>query len=503
MAYGSLGASVIRFKESGAASPRMARILVQITILLSATVPVFALSTSLYRRAPIVPAYLIIGYSCGIVIAVCGAMEIRWVQRGEWHRFSPWFVFLNMILLTTVVTVTNLAAPNDEGVHRVMFLMPLLLTAVVGNLWMIGAVFLLDLIGMGYVAWEASGDVDTTAWTVIVGAAVWFAACGTVHIGVSRFLRSMRSAEAMSRLAGAAAAANGWPDDLQHCAEHVAGAIETDWVVVYSSAPDQGWVVVALWPDRALEGATTPPEPPEVATDDAVTITPEGLVIPVTTATALEITIVTGRSRLPDEEVDAIGRTVGRLVGGIAERSALQASLRAEARQDQLTGLPNRRSLLEAFEREFPKAREMDLPLQVVMLDIDHFKRFNDTWGHLEGDRLLRRMGDALNDISRPADTAARYGGEEFCLVLPGTARVQVAALLGQLRSLLIDAGPEGSKVTFSAGVAMWNRVEPAEELIRRADAALYAAKESGRDRACAAATAPDDEPTPFALVGV
>jgi diguanylate cyclase len=108
-------------------------------------------------------------------------------------------------------------------------------------------------------------------------------------------------------------------------------------------------------------------------------------------------------------------------------------------------------------------------------------------------------MGGALSEVSRGADVAARYGGEEFCLLLPGSAKVQVAELLGRLRTLLADAGPDGSTVTFSAGVAMWDGTEEADVLIRRADGALYAAKESGRDRACTVGSG-DGEPVAFDL---
>jgi len=480
--------AVLTLKEPGNASPRMARIVMQVTVVFSATVPVFALSTSLYRRAPIVPLYLIVGYTTGFVLAVFGALTIRWVQQNEWDRFKPGYIFLNLVLLIVVVTVTNLAADDPTGVHTVLFLMPMLMVAVMGSLRMIAMVFAGCMAGLVLAIWQTTdGAVDTTGWTAVVHGAVWVAACAAVHIGVVKFLGAMRSAEAMSSLAGAAAVASGWPNDLQYCAEHVAGALETEAVTVFSASPLLPPTPVAQWPAGVGVPADRLPPPDDAAGVGAVTVTAEGLVIPVLTATDLVITICTGPSRLPEEDVEGIALTVGRLVGGIAERSALQAGLRAEARQDLLTGLPNRRSLMEAFEREFVRMTESHEPLLVVMLDIDHFKRFNDSYGHLEGDRLLRHLGEALTRIVRPFDTAARYGGEEFCLLLPATPIEGAAALLGRLKDLLAHAGPNGTGVTFSGGIAVWDGDESPEALIKRADDALYAAKESGRDRVCAA----------------
>lgn len=501
----------MQLKEPGAASPRMARNLTQITMFLSCTVPVFALSTSLYRRAPVVPGYLIVGYGCGAVIAVCGCLNFRWVQREEWERFTPGYVFTVLVMLTTVVTMTNLAASADTGVHRVLFVMPVLLAAVVGSRSMIGIVFVLGLAGLGWSTWNDTADLDTTCWTVAVYGAVWLGTGATVHVGVERFLRSTRTAEALAKLAGAAAAANGWPDDLSHCAAEVARALDTDRVVVYSASPLLPATPVARWPvddgpPLPLPVAPQPGPAPSGSAGiaDAVEVGPDGLVIPVVTATDLTITIVTGPSRLATEEIGTIAPTVGRLVGGIAERSVLQAGLRAEARQDLLTGLPNRRSLMEAFVDAFNRTRGSGESLLVVMLDIDHFKRFNDTYGHLEGDRLLRQLGESLNRIVRPFDTAARYGGEEFCLLLPSTEIEGAAAMLTRLRDLLQTAGPEGTSVTYSAGIAIWDGDEDANALIKRADEALYGAKANGRDRVCAALVVPagDDESDERAVGG-
>jgi diguanylate cyclase (GGDEF)-like protein len=165
------------------------------------------------------------------------------------------------------------------------------------------------------------------------------------------------------------------------------------------------------------------------------------------------------------------------------ERQALQ--LRELARVDELTGLPNRR----AWTVELPSAIELarrDLtPLSVAMVDLDHFKRFNDEYGHQAGDRLLKSAAAAWREQLRAVDHLARYGGEEFILLLPNADAGAASEVIDRLRA----ATPAGQ--TFSSGVATWDGGETSDELVARADVALYAAKQAGRDRTVVAAAAP------------
>ena len=159
------------------------------------------------------------------------------------------------------------------------------------------------------------------------------------------------------------------------------------------------------------------------------------------------------------------------------ERAHLLGQLEALARTDALTGAANRRSLEEALDRATAEARRSGRPLAVVLLDLDHFKRYNDEHGHLAGDELLRAASAGWQRVLRPADTLARYGGEEFLAVLPDCGSDVALAVAARLR------GAVPAPTTASAGVAVWNGVETPQGLVARADEALYRAKRAGRDR--------------------
>jgi diguanylate cyclase (GGDEF)-like protein len=147
------------------------------------------------------------------------------------------------------------------------------------------------------------------------------------------------------------------------------------------------------------------------------------------------------------------------------------------AREDGLTGIANRRTLDEGLTIELARARRSGQELTVVMLDLDHFKRFNDRRGHGAGDALLRNAAQAWRRQLRPTDLLARYGGEEFTLVLPSCDADAACHLVERLRPLV----PE--RQTFSAGVALWEQHESPEQLLARADHALLVAKKQGRNR--------------------
>lgn len=161
-----------------------------------------------------------------------------------------------------------------------------------------------------------------------------------------------------------------------------------------------------------------------------------------------------------------------------------------EAQTDALTGLANRRGLEKVFELERIRAKQNMVPFSVILMDIDHFKKVNDAYGHLVGDSLLKGIARILTQYLRRNDVAARFGGEEFLVVLPetdidgaSTVAKKIQKALSRKEWKVKESGKRIGAVTVSMGVAKYTMNEPQEALVKRADDALYQAKRSGRNQ--------------------
>jgi diguanylate cyclase len=176
-----------------------------------------------------------------------------------------------------------------------------------------------------------------------------------------------------------------------------------------------------------------------------------------------------------------------------SEISNLQHSLeaiRAESLTDPLTGLGNRKYFDRMIEMAVQNALASNEPLSLLMFDIDHFKSFNDSYGHLTGDQVLRLVGMSLKQTIKGQDITARYGGEEFAVVLPNTALRQALTVADHIRRAVMakelkkkSTGEILGRVTISVGVSMLKPGDDTDALIERADGCLYAAKRNGRNR--------------------
>jgi diguanylate cyclase (GGDEF)-like protein len=168
---------------------------------------------------------------------------------------------------------------------------------------------------------------------------------------------------------------------------------------------------------------------------------------------------------------------VARMAGLIRQVEQQAAQLEMLAERDPLTGAANRRAWDRTLPVEMDRARRAGTPLAVALLDLDHFKGFNDQYGHQAGDQLLKSATAAWQSLLRSSDLLARYGGEEFALLLPSSTLGQAVEIIDRLRV----ATPLAQ--TFSAGVALWHGDEPSDQLVARADQALYQAKQAGRNQ--------------------
>ncbi len=196
----------------------------------------------------------------------------------------------------------------------------------------------------------------------------------------------------------------------------------------------------------------------------------------------------------PMEVVARVGSQMRRIRASALAANQVERAL-GDAYTDALTGLYNRRYLDEDLLRRVSRAGARDGSFAVALLDVDHFKRINDTWGHPAGDAVLRTVAQQIRKYLRTGDLECRYGGEEFVVILPTTSLADAALVAERLRSGMesceLPSPLAGERITASLGVAGWAPGEDAASLLRRADQALYVAKRGGRNRVELAAVAP------------
>jgi diguanylate cyclase (GGDEF)-like protein len=247
------------------------------------------------------------------------------------------------------------------------------------------------------------------------------------------------------------------------------------------------FTLLASWPPDGGDvwDLANLPQLIEALVTDAVTFDPAHCVIPVGYTADGELVMAVERhasgSRSDDQSREAAEFLASAFLR-VTSRANFVNGLQAESRTDPLTGLANRRSLFERIEIEMAHALRSETPLSVAMIDLDHFKDYNDRYGHVAGDTVLRSIAAVLVSNIRGQDMVARYGGEEFCLVMPETDLVGGHHLLDKLRTGGRDATSDFG-VTLSAGLTSWDGVEDTTSFIERADQALYRAKETGRNR--------------------
>ena len=201
---------------------------------------------------------------------------------------------------------------------------------------------------------------------------------------------------------------------------------------------------------------------------------------------------LTEATREVERETAGLADLLARSTQDVRRMREHMEQVRRDSLTDMLTALPNRK----AFDLALRKACKAGEPLAVALLDIDHFKTFNDTWGHQTGDQVIRYVASVLARAGHAPRMAARYGGEEFAILLPGDGEAQAAPVLDELRRQIgsrvlkrRSTNEDLGSVTISVGVAARGPGEPEDDLVGRADAALYASKRGGRNRlTCASA---------------
>ncbi|PIE23366.1 MAG: hypothetical protein CSA62_08195 [Planctomycetota bacterium] len=217
----------------------------------------------------------------------------------------------------------------------------------------------------------------------------------------------------------------------------------------------------------------------------------EALVVPVSGAKQVHGFLLLDQAYSPDLRIDAsigmralaLAGVAGQNLGHLLLRKRQERTLR-DAHTDHLTGLCNRRAAMQRIYEEIEKAKESGEPLALLMLDLDHFKKVNDVYGHLTGDKVLAAVGQVMRNHIRETDLAARIGGEEFLVIQPSTHLEDTSIVAARIAGAVEQRSEDmGTRVTMSVGVSDLRKGDTVDSLMARTDRALYASKERGRNR--------------------
>jgi diguanylate cyclase (GGDEF)-like protein len=427
-----------------------------------------------------------------LAVLLCShLLDWRRLRLARSTHFAPGRAFGQVSLAVWAFAVAGVAL----GVHRGTFLLPPVLAFVVlsllGNRTMIrrGVLVLVAALAV-----ETGLQLPATdaVWSTALFAGVGVVLAGMIEEIVHGSIHAMERNRQLAELATETSVLQDWPRDVARLGPRLAKAMD---VRRYA-------VVARLASHDPLECVYSWPEPDWPTWDELGTLprdclermrpleSPTLAVAPARAGTAAVVVVTPAASVFGSPVDTGLLSTMAALLSAVVTRARLISGLVELSRTDELTGVANRRRLFEALAHEMARARRSRRPLTVAMIDLDHFKQYNDTFGHSAGDQLLQRFAFRTTARVRAQDFVARYGGEEFCLVLPETDPDGALALVEGLRAGGVGVDRLGRRVTFSAGLATWNGVESTDELVYRADASLYRAKAEGRDRVEAAPAA-------------
>ena len=363
-----------------------------------------------------------------------------------------------------------------------------MVAVLLGNLGMIAVAWavLVTVVGV-----ETGLQVPATTafWLTVLYAGTAGITAMMLHIALQGTLYGIDRNQSLAVLASYAGTLRHWPDDLEPIAGRLAEALDIDRYAILTRGDGDGdFSAVLSWPRAGWPGPDQLGDLAARAIGAGVPVGRGDLVAAPASASAIDVVLVAPATSVLHVPVDTgLLDTGAALLAAMCGRAQLITGLVDLANTDELTGIANRRHLYRALEEELTRHRRSGRTCAVAILDLDHFKEYNDRSGHVAGDRLLQRFCTLVGQRIRAQDLLARYGGEEFCVLLPETDVRGAAVLVDDIRQWMMADGGVGG-ITFSAGVAAWDGAESVDSLIMRADRHLYVAKSTGRNRVVASA---------------
>jgi diguanylate cyclase (GGDEF)-like protein len=465
-------------------------------IAVSITVPLLA-TVIVVGHQPVRWAYILGAVACIVASVVYAAFFMVVSSKRFDVATQAGLVFVMVCLAMGAFGFIELASSSQPGTYTPAVLIGVIFVSIIGDRRMrIG----IDLYGIALVA-VISGLEGVRGATLVSVTLVYASTIVIITWVTARTVGSLNQSVNLRHAVAALTEAidGGRPEDDAANADDIQGLLQRGLPLVADILPAERVAVfarngrvgrftsLAVWPDRLIDCSYLAelPELYQVLRTDAVVLTPAFCAIPVGYCSQGELVMVVQRPG-GDGDTDRRSSEGAELIAAaflrVTSRANFVSGLQAESRTDPLTGLANRRTLYERIEVEMEHALRSDTPLTVAMVDLDHFKQYNDRHGHVAGDMLLRSIAAVMVSNIRGQDLVVRYGGEEFCLVLPETDILGGHHLLDKLREGGRDATTDFG-ITLSAGLTSWDGIEDTTSLIERADQALYRAKESGRNR--------------------
>lgn len=494
----------MKYKEGVATEATLGPVF-RVVYIVFAAAPIYLLALALYHPTPrtnFQRNFLILGFVTAIVLIISTTFDAIRAYRKGFSSLSAWFAFFQVVLGLVVTTSANLASDIHTQLFKPLMTLPLLVAAIMGNLVMIGTTWVLSLIALGYYSHVSGDSPSIVVWQLLIWGLFWLTLSAVVHIVVTSQLKALRKAEKVAELAEVATEMWSFYDEIPYLLNvlrNVFGATivglfkltGADDIEVVEISPKELENLVdyqAIWTAfqtrSQIEYNNTLSTPIASVSNSTYVLFARWMQLKRRLLPHFEL----AQSLMPMANTQ-IGtdkptlNTVKQLLSGTIERAELASLLEKQALTDPLTSLGNRRALEDTLQREIAQANRVKIPLSFAMIDLDHFKKFNDTYGHIAGDQLLKNFASGLTARLRKGDAAFRYGGEEFAIVMPATDLNGAINLLQSLKQAKLARDDFGHSTTFSAGVAQWDFIETADSLITRADKALYRSKTAGRDR--------------------
>ena len=465
-------------------------------IAVSIIIPLLVIVNFVGHR-PVRWAYVDAAVACILVAVVYAAFFMVLTTKKFDIATHAGMVFIMVCLALAALGLIELGSSTTSGTYTPAVLVGVIFISIIGDRWMRIGIDAYTVALVAVVTWIGGVRGSDFLASVLVYASTiaiitWITArtVGTLNQSVNyrHAVASLNEAIDSQDPGEAASSAYGIQTILRRGLPLVPDILPAGRVAVLARDGRAGrFVNLVTWPDThdAAADLAGLAEVPQALHLDAVVVTPTHSVIPIGYCAQGELVLVVERKELgssSQHRAEEASELIAAAFLRATSRANFVSGLQAESRTDPLTGLANRRTLYERIEIEMEHALRSDSPLTVAMVDLDHFKMYNDRFGHVAGDTMLRAVAALMVSNIRGQDLVVRYGGEEFCLVLPDTDIVGGHHLLDKLREGGRDATTDIG-VTLSAGLTSWDGIEDITSLIERADQALYRAKESGRDR--------------------